>query len=92
MAEAPEIVIIRWFDSSVGGATAVYSTKEMKEEQLIVLETIGWLIEETAEPYGGVYKIAASKHQEDWRGMQLIPKANVIAFHNFHEPASTKEA
>lgn len=85
MAKETQIIILRWFDSSVGGATAVYSTKEMEDEKLVVLETIGWLISETEEPYGGAYKVAASKHGEDWRGMQLIPKANVISLSRFSE-------
>lgn len=74
------VLRLRWFDSAIGPATAVYTPEDIESERLIILETVGWLVGETDEPYGGHYILAASKHGDtDWRGIQLIPKANVIA-------------
>jgi len=73
-----EIVLIRWFDSAISHSTSVYTPAEALQEGPIVMETVGWLINETSEPYGGSYTLADSKHDEDWRGLQVIPKANVI--------------
>ena len=74
-----EAVVIRWFDSAIAPSTLVYTPSEVASETLIELEVIGWLLKETDEPHGGHYTIAASSHGgEDWRGVQLIPKVNVI--------------
>lgn len=79
LAVVMRFVVLRWFDSSIGPAAAVYTQQEADEHSLIVLETVGWLVAETDEPYGGWYTLAASKHgDEDWRGLQSIPKTNVI--------------
>lgn len=85
-----DLMIIQWFDSTVAPATAVYTQEEALAEKLVVLETVGWLVAETEAPYGGCYILAASKHGEDWRSLQLIPKANVITSHRFSEPTNEK--
>ncbi len=75
-----DLILLRWFDSTVASASAVFDAEDIASEKLVVLETVGWLVAETDAPYGGHYVLAASKHgAEDWRGVQLIPKVNVIA-------------
>lgn len=72
-------VEIQWFDSTVAPATAVYDAEDCEAEKLVVLVTISWLVAEKDEPFGGYYVLAASKHGSDsWRGVQLIPKVNVL--------------
>jgi len=74
-----DLILLRWFDSAIGRATEVYTPQEAAQEGMIVLVTVGWLLRETTEPYGGYYTLAASKHgNANWRGIQVIPKANVI--------------
>ncbi len=77
----PDLILLRWFDSTVASATAVYDQEDIEAEHLIVLETVGWHLGLKEDAYGGHYVLAASRHGEkDYRGVQLIPKANVIAF------------
>ena len=72
-------ILIRWFDSTIGPATEVFTAKELEAATLIILETVGWLVDETDSPHGGHYMLATSKHGDvDWRGYQMIPKVNVI--------------
>lgn len=85
MSQHTELILLRWFDSAVAPATEVYTTEQGKQEKPVALETIGWLVAETGEPYGGAYIIASSQHGMDWRGVQLIPKVNVISLRRFLE-------
>jgi len=86
------LILLQWFDSAICQATTVYDAEDATAQTLVVLETVGWLIAETNEPYGGHYTLAASKHGDTaWRGLQMIPKANVIASNRFEEPTGRKE-
>lgn len=79
----PDVILLRWFDSTVAPAAAVYDQDDIEAEHLIILETVGWNLGLKTDAYGGHYVVAASKHgEEDYRGVQLIPKVNVIAFSN----------
>lgn len=79
------LIRLRWFDSTMGPATAVYTLEEALAEKMVVMETVGWLVAETEEPHGGYYLLAASQHGADWRGIQLIPKVNAISVHVWEE-------
>ena len=76
-----ELILLRWFDSALAPSSAVYDEEDIAHDSgLLILETVGWLVVEVDEPHGGHYAIAASKHGEkDLRGLQWIPKANVIS-------------
>ncbi len=77
----PEVVFLRWFDSAIGPSTAVYTPEDIQAETLIILETVGWLVNESYDPHGGHFTLATSRHGDvDFRGIQLIPRANVIEF------------
>jgi len=80
------LIVIRWFDSALSQATYVYTKEDAEAHSLIILETVGWLVKETDAPFGGHFIIAASKHGEEgaWRGVQSIPKANVIWNRKMH--------
>ena len=87
----PELILLRWFDSAVAPAQAVYDEDDIEAEHLIVLETVGWHLGLKEDAYGGHYVVAASRHGEkDYRGVQLIPKVNVIAFSKLAQEAETK--
>ena len=87
----PDLILLRWFDSTVADATAVYDDDDIEAEHLIVLETVGWHLGLKEDAYGGHYVVAASRHGEkDYRGVQLIPKANVIALSRLLQEQDTK--
>ena len=87
----PDLILLRWFDSAVAPAQAVYDDDAIEAEQLIILETVGWNLGLKTDAYGGHYVVAASRHGEkDYRGVQLIPRVNVIAFSRLSQETEEK--
>lgn len=70
------VLCITWLDSSCAPSTAVYTTEEaQRDTDLVRLEVVGWLVFEDEERVC----LAASRHgEEDWRGLQSIPKVNIV--------------
>ena len=74
---------VQWKDSTLCPASAVYTIEEALDIELITLDTVGHLVFENED----VVCLALSRHgEEDWRGLTLIPKVNIITMTELHLP------